>query len=203
MPDKICSLRTIKRMKVRELVYRASHRQLGLPEIQRGTVWNERRAQELVDSLYKGWPIGSMVFWQAPTSISVIDRSGKTSSGPSDWVLDGQQRTTALCILFGSEPYWLKTDVAKKVQFNPRTQEFRTVPVSRKGVPTVKDGDRPKGRPTEWVDVSDILGSTTDDIIDVVIDNLGLPSEKGIEASSRHRTPNTKHPCLGHRLLTT
>ena len=60
--------------------------------------------RDLAESLWLSFPIGSLLLWdsQQPTE----PRSASDAQSPSLWVVDGQQRVTALCILFGRKPYW-------------------------------------------------------------------------------------------------
>jgi uncharacterized protein with ParB-like and HNH nuclease domain len=57
-----------KRVKVGRLVsdYRAGR--LVIPEFQRDCVWRKNRAPKLIDSLYRSFPISTLLFWQARTT---------------------------------------------------------------------------------------------------------------------------------------
>ena len=37
---------------------------LELPEIQRSFVWNRPQVRDLLDSLYRGFPVGTLLFWR-------------------------------------------------------------------------------------------------------------------------------------------
>ena len=39
--------------------------EIRLPELQRDYVWRPTQVAKLVDSLYRGFPCGSLLFWQA------------------------------------------------------------------------------------------------------------------------------------------
>lgn len=73
---------------------------LRLPEIQRPYVWNRPQVRDLLDSLYQGYPVGTMLIWQTdeePLTKRVdgtTERSGFAGAG--GYLLDGQQRLTAL-----------------------------------------------------------------------------------------------------------
>jgi hypothetical protein len=75
-----------------------------VPEFQRGFVWKPTQVRDLIDSLWRGYPVGTLLVWDSQRP--VLTRSATDSQGPSQWVVDGQQRTTALCILSGRKPYW-------------------------------------------------------------------------------------------------
>jgi hypothetical protein len=91
-------------VKIRELVDRAVSHAWSIPEFQRGFVWKTTQVRDLAESLWLDYPIGSLLVWNSQDHVEehgVID-----AQSPSLWVVDGQQRVTALCILFGRRPYW-------------------------------------------------------------------------------------------------
>ncbi|RTI27342.1 DUF262 domain-containing protein, partial [Thermus scotoductus] len=38
--------------------------EIGLPDIQRPFVWDTTRVRDLFDSMYRGYPIGTLLFWE-------------------------------------------------------------------------------------------------------------------------------------------
>ncbi len=74
-----------------------------IPEFQREFVWDPDQAKLLAESLYRDYPVGSLLLWDSSEY-----QEAKTAKGTqaSLWIVDGQQRTTALCLLFGQKPYW-------------------------------------------------------------------------------------------------
>jgi hypothetical protein len=91
-------------LKAWELVERAVSHQLSVPEFQRGFVWKPTQVRDLVESLWLDYPIGSLLIWNSQGAVE--ERIARDAQRPSLWVVDGQQRTTALAILFGRKPYW-------------------------------------------------------------------------------------------------
>ena len=55
---------------VKELVDGIESRKYFLPSIQREFVWGTDRIEKLFDSLMKGFPIGSFLFWEIPVEKS-------------------------------------------------------------------------------------------------------------------------------------
>lgn len=78
-----------------------------LPEFQRGYVWNRDQVRKLMNSLYRGYPIGSILTWVTPVDKSIM-RNGESTGqvyGNVDLILDGQQRITTLYgIIKGKAP---------------------------------------------------------------------------------------------------
>ncbi|MFH1742850.1 MAG: DUF262 domain-containing protein [bacterium] len=81
-------------------------RELQLPEIQRQYVWRATRVRDLLDSLYRGYPSGSILMWE--TDDPVPTRDGAIMQDTTAFVgrkllLDGQQRLTSLTAVINGE----------------------------------------------------------------------------------------------------
>jgi len=96
--------------------------EIAIPEIQRPFVWDASKVRDLIDSLYKGFPIGYIIAWQNPT---VRLKDGSSSKGKKI-LIDGQQRITALmAALLGKEI--IDKDYQRKrivIAFNPDEMIF-------------------------------------------------------------------------------
>jgi hypothetical protein len=81
--------------------------ELRLPEIQRHYVWRATRVRDLLDSLYRGYPSGSILMWETdetiPTRDSAIPQDSTAFAGRK-LLLDGQQRLTSLTAVLNGEP---------------------------------------------------------------------------------------------------
>ena len=90
---------------------------IAIPEIQRPFVWKNKQVRDLIDSLYKGYPVGYVIMWKNP---NVKLKDGTVSSGKKV-LIDGQQRITALMTaiagksIFNNE--YKQTRI--KIAFNP------------------------------------------------------------------------------------
>jgi hypothetical protein len=78
-----------------------------LPPFQREFVWNPTKVMDLMDSIYKGFPIGSFFYWKAERKYVTLFRDIKSLSLPSPaldqelfFILDGQQRLTSIWATF-------------------------------------------------------------------------------------------------------
>lgn len=96
--------------------------EIAIPEIQRPFVWNSTKVRDLLDSLYKGYPVGYVVAWQNP---STRLKDGGSSHGKKI-IIDGQQRIIALKASLRGET--VVNDQYKnvniKIAFHPLEERF-------------------------------------------------------------------------------
>ena len=76
--------------------------QIKLPMFQREFVWDKEQSSKLIDSILKGFPIGTFIFWKTKDELRSYKEVGnhKLPSTPKgdyvQYILDGQQRITSL-----------------------------------------------------------------------------------------------------------
>jgi hypothetical protein len=76
--------------------------QVKIPQFQRKFVWDIKASAKLIDSILKGYPIGTFIYWRTNERLRSIRNLGNISlPEPQDgefvnYVLDGQQRLTSL-----------------------------------------------------------------------------------------------------------
>jgi len=81
--------------------------ELRLPEIQRHYVWRATRVRDLLDSLYRGYPSGSILMWETDEPVPTRDfaiAQETTAFAGRKLLLDGQQRLTSLTAVLNGEP---------------------------------------------------------------------------------------------------
>jgi hypothetical protein len=81
------------------LIQRIRTGRLALPDFQREFVWNPSKVVDLLDSVARRWPIGSLLLLGGPQPFAIrsIDHGPKIENTSLDlYILDGQQRITAL-----------------------------------------------------------------------------------------------------------
>src|SRR5581483_2006595 len=96
--------------------------EIAIPEIQRPFVWDSTQVRNLLDSLYRGFPIGYLISWKNP---SVRLKDG-TKSDAKRILIDGQQRLTALMAsILGREVLTKDYDLVRiRIAFHPLEQRF-------------------------------------------------------------------------------
>ncbi len=76
--------------------------QIKIPQFQRDFVWTMEKSAAVMDSIIKGYPIGTFIFWRTAERLRSIRNIGDQQlpevdkSESLDYVLDGQQRLTSL-----------------------------------------------------------------------------------------------------------
>ena len=98
-----------------------------VPDLQRPFVWTPRQVTMLIDSLFRGWPFGSLLLWEVKPDCfrenegiphrpfwQVVDRTGKNQSTTTSplgqpatyqMLLDGQQRVQSLVLALGGDQW--------------------------------------------------------------------------------------------------
>ena len=96
--------------------------EIAIPEIQRPFVWDSPKVRDLLDSLYKGFPVGYIIVWKNP---DIRLKDGTVSTGKKI-LIDGQQRVTALQAAIAGQMV-IDANYEKKrikIAFNPQTEGF-------------------------------------------------------------------------------
>ena len=96
--------------------------EIAIPEIQRPFVWEATKVRNLLDSLYRGYPVGYLIAWRNPT----VKLKDGTSSAGKRVLIDGQQRVTALmAALLGQQVVTKDYEKVRiRIAFNPLEQRF-------------------------------------------------------------------------------
>ncbi|MFH0961047.1 MAG: DUF262 domain-containing protein [Pseudomonadota bacterium] len=101
--------------------------EIGLPDIQRPFVWTPAKVRDLFDSMYKGFPVGYLLFWINALNGNHrqigIDIKQKT---PRLLIVDGQQRLTALYAVLKGRNI-IRSDYTKQsiqIAFRPSDARF-------------------------------------------------------------------------------
>ena len=94
---------------IRNIITKIQNGEIRIPAFQRDYVWEYDNVAFLMDSIYKGFPIGSVLFWRTREQLNTEKQLGNFTlpdpekDYPIDYVLDGQQRLTSLFTVFQSE----------------------------------------------------------------------------------------------------
>ncbi len=106
-------------MKIAEWLEGVSKKDIVLPEFQREYVWPKEKSKQLMVSLVKNYPVGSLLIWKTDDApeLKNVDRL-PDKLGTLQIILDGQQRLTTLYMLLKGDipPFYKIGDI----QYDPR-----------------------------------------------------------------------------------
>ena len=121
---------------IRKILDAITSGEVRIPAFQRGFVWEMDRVAHLLDSIYKGYPFGSLLFWRtkqqlaAERSLGTFILPDPEAEYPIDYVLDGQQRLTSIFTVFQTElkpeinPEWTEIYFDLEAGENPQDSVF-------------------------------------------------------------------------------
>ena len=117
--------------------------EIGLPDIQRPFVWGTSKVRDLFDSMYCGYPIGYLLFWENgyPGEHRTIG-ADKKQKIPRLLIVDGQQRLTSLYAVIKVMPVIDKNFHRTRIRiaFNPLEEKFEvTNPAIERDVAWISD----------------------------------------------------------------
>lgn len=124
---------------------------IGLPDIQRPFVWKNAKVRDLFDSMYRGFPVGYLLFWEnaQPNGGRQIGVGTKQHPVSSRLIVDGQQRLTSLYAVFRGKKV-LDDNYSERhieIAFRPRDGQFEVA-------------DAAIRRDPEWIaNISDLWAS--------------------------------------------
>jgi hypothetical protein len=111
---------------VKELIRKVHSGEIRVPQFQRPLRWKGVDVQRLMDSVWRGYPVGSLLFWKRRAAAERIRIGGAWINAPAVadawWVVDGQQRTTALAAALLDLDH--AGDARWTLRFNPEREQF-------------------------------------------------------------------------------
>jgi len=156
-------------IKVSELVEKVQRGELTLPEMQRRYVWPATRVRDLLDSLYRGYPSGTILVWETDEDMPVRELAVRATRTPTTsqklLLLDGQQRVTSLTAILSGEPVHVRSKNRQKT------------------IDILFNLEHPDGPPVDLLEIDDT--NFTTDIEDVEDEET---AERDIQAEIRKRT---------------
>lgn len=101
--------------------------EIALPDIQRPFVWKAAKVRDLFDSMYRGFPVGNLLFWATGAEMGAR-RIGTHAheAAPRLMIVDGQQRLTSLYSVLTRKEV-LRADYSSsriRIAFRPRDGSF-------------------------------------------------------------------------------
>jgi hypothetical protein len=143
---------------------------MALPEFQRGYVWNGDQVRGLMQSLYRRYPVGSLLVWATQSEAAEYRGDEQLAPGVVKLLLDGQQRITSLYgIIRGKPPAFFdgSSKAFTGLRFHLEDEEFRFFS-------PIKMRDDPL-----WIDVSRLFVDGLDAELDHIATYHDLPQSVG------------------------
>ena len=138
-------------MKIREIIDNIDKQHLFIPAFQREYVWKRPDAKNLISSLIKDYPTGTMLTWATTNPPELKgDYVYEITKGVVKLILDGQQRITTLYLLIKGEipPYYKEEEILNDVRGLYVNVETLTLEYYKK--------NQMENDPL-WVDITDIF----------------------------------------------
>jgi hypothetical protein len=127
---------------------------IALPDLQRPFVWEDTKIRDLLDSLFVGFPVGTLVLWHTSNDKEARALGGERPGlRATTLVIDGQQRLTSLYAVMRGVEVIDKDGSTRKISiaFRPRDGRFevadaaiRNDPEFLPNVTELWNGTRPK-----------------------------------------------------------
>jgi len=154
---------------VGELVQAATSGAVRTPPFQRGFRWGERDVRDLFDSIWRGFPIGSLLLWERAAPEARVHFGSVTVDAQERhdalWVVDGQHRLTALVATLVEHRH---PDPSFELYFDLNEETF------------VRRGSR-RTPPSHWLPLSVILDTNR------LLDRLGELRDAGLDPAAVDR----------------
>ncbi len=109
------------------LIEEITHGKIALPDIQRPFVWSATQVRDLFDSMYRGFPVGTLMFWETGADAGVRQVGGGENEGVARLlIVDGQQRLTSLFAVLTGRSVLTSRYQQKQIRiaFRPEDESF-------------------------------------------------------------------------------
>jgi len=163
--------------KIQSLVDMFMHRELLLPEMQRKYVWRASQIRDLLDSIYRDYPSGSILIWETDNLPELKTHSFNITSqlpiGKKLLLLDGQQRITSLASIVTGAPIRIKegTKIKEKLVDLYFNVDHPDEAVAFKEIPDFEVGDFVEAKWTDGEFYPGKIASIEDNIFFITYDD--------------------------------
>ena len=109
------------------LIEDIKHGNIALPDIQRPFVWSAAKVRDLFDSMYRGYPVGTLMLWETGADVGTRQVGGGESDRVAKLlIVDGQQRLTSLFAVLTGRSVLTKSFDNKRIRiaFSPTDETF-------------------------------------------------------------------------------
>ena len=164
--------------KVSTILDQIDNGSISLPVFQRGYVWNRKQVRDLFTSLYREYPVGSLLVWETASPDVATRGDLKAPANPRQILLDGQQRITSLYgVMRGRAPAFFdgNAQAFQNLRFHLEQNQFEFYqPVKMRNDPL-------------WIDVSTLYkeGWKGINTVNQILTKAGIDYSKYVEYIGR------------------
>ncbi len=145
---------------VEDLLAKVKDGELRLPRFQRGLKWLPSDDVNLFDSLYRGFPVGTLLLWKRKAEAGTVTfgdfKVEARARADALWIVDGQQRVAALASHLLVDP----APRARAMLFDVEAESFKVGLAPAAELQPALPGAPPGGAPVPPVRVLDLFDST-------------------------------------------
>jgi hypothetical protein len=154
-PESLTRRSDASAVKIEDLLADVRRGRVRVPSFQRPFKWVRKDAQDLLDSLYRGYPVGTLLFWETIAEAGVMQFGSVRVSGDARpdglWVVDGQQRIVSLVRVLLAAPPQSPSDAPDDfaLYFDLEKRQFIPPPAP----------DALQSDPSRWLPMTSVLDS--------------------------------------------
>lgn len=131
-------------LKLDKLINRIEAGEIKIPAFQRGFVWTQEQVINLLDSIHRNYPIGSILLWssndklKSARNVAGFEIPDKPLEYPVNYVLDGQQRLSTIYGVFCTDRRQTDNDAYRvdpnifEISYDFRNDQFDPAPADAK-----------------------------------------------------------------------
>lgn len=150
---------------VDELCKKIKRGAIRLPEMQRKYVWRKTQVRDLLDSLYRGYPTGTILTWvtDEPVETQKIAIDAQKGGQQYQLLLDGQQRLVSLAAVLNGNPITLKDEEPKPIDilFNLEHPDKLDLVTEARDGSNAEDPDVDEAEEASPEDIASLLNKMT------------------------------------------
>src|SRR5690606_19617430 len=134
---------------IEDVIKLASEGRLRMPSYQRPFRWEPADRRALLDSIYRGYPVGTLLLWKNPPTQTEVGRPldavrMATAARDTYLAVDGQQRMTTLWEALGHKPKPTESALVSELEIEKvRTRALKPAELEPRS-PSQRNDERPQ-----------------------------------------------------------
>jgi hypothetical protein len=173
---------------IKDLISDVARGRVRIPSFQRGFVWEPNQVSYFIDTIYKGFPFGSILLWRTKNPLRTERNLGpfklpnNEPEYPIDYVLDGQQRITSIFGIFQND---LTPEEGEDTGWTNLFFELN----SKESIPFQYPSDPENYDPTKLFPLRDVFSSKYRKVARTLDDDLAQQIDDLVDKFAKARIP--------------